>query len=383
MKYERLYAKVKLDAIDSNISFVRNKISTQTNIMAVVKADAYGHGAVEIARHILDKVDWFGVSNIDEALELRNNGIDKPILILGASMPDEFESIIKNNITCTLFDIDRALELSRTAIRLKKSVDVHIKLDTGMSRIGFCANYESVNEIIQISKLPRINITGIFSHFAKADEEDKSYTYKQKELFDWFIKECAENGIKFQNKHLSNSAGIIDLDCEYDMVRMGIMLYGLMPSDEMLNKPDIKPALELITHITHIKNVNENTGISYGHTYTTSSAKKIATIPVGYADGYPRCLSNKGYVIISGQKCSIVGRICMDQMMIDVTDVDCIVGDDVILLGSTDGLSITAEEIGNNAHSFNYEFVCGVSRRVPRVYFDNDRYIKTVSYIIN
>ena len=383
MKYERLYAKVKLDAIDHNIELVRNKINAKTKIMAIVKADAYGHGSVEIAHHIVNKVDWFGVSNVDEALELRNNGITKPILILGASMPDEFESIINHDITATIFDVERALELSRVAIKLNKSVNIHIKLDTGMSRIGFSATEDSVSEIIQISKLPRINITGIFSHFAKADEKDKSFAAKQKECFDWFIAKCAENEIYFKEKHLSNSAGIIDLNCEYDMVRMGIMLYGLMPSDEMINIPDIRPSLELITHITHIKDVKCGTGISYGHTYITDSDKKIATIPVGYADGYPRSLSNIGSVIINGTKCPILGRICMDQMMIDVTNINCAVGDDVILLGTSDGLSITAEDIGNNSYSFNYEFVCGISRRVPRVYFDNDNYIKTVSYIVN
>ncbi len=382
MNYERVYAKIDLNAIGKNVAGVRERMHNDSMIMAVIKADAYGHGAASVSEYLEDKVDWYGVSNVYEGIELRDNGSNKPILILGATMPAEFENVVKYALTPAIFDYERAKHLSDIAVHNNRTVNIHIKVDTGMSRIGFQPTACAADEILRISKLPGIVIEGIFSHLAKADETDKSSAEEQKRLFDEFVSLLASKGISPAIKHLSNSAAIMELDAKYNMVRMGIMLYGLYPSDEMDKNYVLYPAMELISHVTHVKELEAGKGISYGHTYVTYKTMKIATVPVGYADGYPRSLSNKGYVIIKGKLCPILGRICMDQMMVDVTDVDVKVGDDVILFG-TDGINtISVEDVANNACSFNYEMVCRINRRVPRAYFDADKYVKTVSYII-
>lgn len=382
MNFERIYAKIDLNAISKNVEGVRNTIPANTMIMAVIKADAYGHGAVSVSKYLDDKIDWYGVSNVYEGVELRNNGLNKPILILGATMPDEMSTIVKYALTPAIFDYERAKLLSDIAVENNTVVNIHIKVDTGMSRIGFQCNNSSLDEICKISELPGLSIEGIFTHFAKADEIDKTSAYQQKELFDSFVEKLALRGIDPIIKHISNSAGIMELDAKYNMVRMGIMLYGLYPSDEVDKNYKLYPAMELITHVTHVKEIEAGLGVSYGHTYITDKKTKIATIPVGYADGYPRCLSNKGYVLIKGKKCPIIGRICMDQMMIDVTGIDVSVGDDVILFGTDGKNEISVEEVANNASSFNYEMVCRISRRVPRVYYIGEEYIKTVSYLV-
>lgn len=382
MNFERIYAKIDLNAISKNVEGVRNIIPANTMIMAVIKADAYGHGAVSVSKYLDDKIDWYGASNVYEGVELRNNGLNKPILILGATMPDEMSTIVKYALTPAIFDYERAKLLSDIAVENNTVVNIHIKVDTGMSRIGFQCNNSSLDEICKISELPGLSIEGIFTHFAKADEIDKTSAYQQKELFDSFVEKLALRGIDPIIKHISNSAGIMELDAKYNMVRMGIMLYGLYPSDEVDKNYKLYPAMELITHVTHVKEIEAGLGVSYGHTYITDKKTKIATIPVGYADGYPRCLSNKGYVLIKGKKCPIIGRICMDQMMIDVTGIDVSVGDDVILFGTDGKNEISVEEVANNASSFNYEMVCRISRRVPRVYYIGEEYIKTVSYLV-
>ena len=382
MNFERIYAKIDLNAIARNVESVRNTVPANTMVMAVVKADAYGHGSVTVSKHLKNMVDWYGVSNVYEAIELRNEGINKPILILGATMPDEMENIVKYTLTPAIFDYERAKILSDIALSNNTDVHIHIKIDTGMSRIGFQCDEDSINEIIKISQLEGIKIEGIFTHFAKADETDKSSALEQMSKFNEFINILSDNGIDPPIKHISNSAGIMELDAKYNMVRMGIMLYGLYPSDEMDKNYKLYPAMELISHITHIKELEEGRGVSYGHTYITNKRTKIATIPVGYADGYPRCLSNKGYVLINGKKCPIIGRICMDQMMIDITGLDVSVGDDVILFGSDGVNTISVEEVANNAYSFNYELICGISRRVPRAYFIDKQHVETVSYLL-
>lgn len=382
MNFERVYAKIDLNAIGKNVDSVRSRFMDHTMIMAVIKADAYGHGAVPVAEYLDKKVDWYGVSNIHEAIELRHNGLNKPILILGATMPEELESVVKYGITPAVFDYERAELISKIAKSNNTTVNIHIKVDTGMSRIGFQTTNESIDEIIKISKLDNIHIEGIFSHLAKADEADKNSANEQINIFNCFLAELRANGIDPEIKHISNSAAIMELDAGFNMVRMGIMLYGLYPSDEMNKDYTLYPAMELVSHITHMKELEAGRGISYGHTYVTEKAVKIATVPVGYADGYPRCLSNKGNVLIKGKLCPIVGRICMDQMMVDVSETDAKIGDDVILFGSDGQNSISVEEVANNAYSFNYEMVCRINRRVPRVYFDDDKYIKTVSYLI-
>ncbi len=382
MNFERVYAKIDLNAIGKNVAGVRERIPSHSMIMAVIKADAYGHGAIAVSEYLDDKVDWYGVSNVYEGIELRANGTNKPILVLGATMPAEFENVVKYSLTPVIFDYDRARLLSDIAASNKKTVNIHIKVDTGMSRIGFQPTPDAVDEIVKISALPGIVIEGIFSHLAKADEADKSSAEEQKWLFDEFVSLLESKGISPAIKHLSNSAAVMELDAKYNMVRMGIMLYGLYPSDEMDKSYTLYPAMELISHVTHVKELEAGKGVSYGHTYITDKNMNIATVPVGYADGYPRSLSNKGCVIIKGKRCSILGRICMDQMMVDVTDADVKVGDDVILFGTDGNNTISVEDVADNAYSFNYEMVCRISRRVPRVYFDGDKYVKTVSYLL-
>ncbi|MBR4071178.1 MAG: alanine racemase [Clostridia bacterium] len=382
MSSNRFYAKIDLGNIGKNVTGVRNRINPDTMIMAVIKADAYGHGAVQVASYLNDKVDWFGVATTDEALELRKNGMQKNILVLGSVMPGDYYSIVKYDITATIYDFERAKLLSDEAVSQNKTVKIHIKVDTGMSRIGLEANETSVHIVSKIKGLPNIVIEGIFSHLAKADEADKSSAYTQKKIFDDFINMLEKNGINIPIKHLYNSAGIMEMSNSYDMVRMGIMLYGYYPSDEIDNNYKLYPALELISQVSYVKNVNKGCGVSYGHTFIAENDMKIATIPVGYADGYPRCLSGKGEVLINGKRCKIIGRICMDQMMVDVTGLDSIsVGDEVVLVGNSGKEYISVEEVANNAYSFNYEFICGISRRVPRVYYHNGTYIGEKSYL--
>jgi len=382
MNNSRFYAKIELDNIGKNVSGVRSKINPETMIMAVIKADAYGHGAVQVAAYLNDKVDWFGVATVDEAVELRKSGISKNILILGATMPDDYEAIVKYDITATIFDYKRAELINSEAIRQKKTAKIHIKIDTGMSRIGFAANENSANTIRDISHLPNIYIEGIFSHMAKADETDKTSAYDQKNIFDHFINMLEDKGVNVPIKHLYNSAGIMEMDNTYDMVRMGIMLYGYYPSDEMNKDYDLHPAMELISQISYVKTIKEGTGVSYGHMFKADKEMKIATVPVGYADGYPRCLSGKGEVLINGCRCKIIGRICMDQFMVDVSHIDSVsVGDKVVLVGNSGAESISVEDVADNSHSFNYEFICGISRRVPRVYYNKGRFVEKISYL--
>ncbi len=382
MNYGRFYAKIELNNIGKNVSGVRNKISDGTMIMAVIKADAYGHGAVEVSSYLEDKVDWFGVATVDEAVELRMHGTKKPILILGATMPEDYHDVVKYDITPAVFDFERAKCLSCEAVKQNKTANIHIKIDTGMSRIGFAVNESSADTVLEISRLPNIMIEGIFSHFAKADEADKTSALMQKECFDSFLDMLKERSIVPKIKHLYNSAGIMELTENYDMVRMGIMLYGYYPSDEMDRSYKLYPAMELISQISYIKKIKKGTGVSYGYTFVAENDMKIATVPVGYADGYPRCLSGNSEVLIKGVRCRIIGRICMDQFMVDVSGVDNVqLGDEVVLVGRSGAECITVEELADKAYSFNYEFICGISRRVPRVYFNNRKFVEKISYL--
>ena len=378
MEYKRFYAEIKLDSIEKNVDCVRNTVGNDTKIMAIVKADGYGHGAVELASFLKSKVDYFGVATLDEALELRNSGCTHPILILGVTMAEEFEKAVQNDITVAIVDKARAEILNDVANKLGKIANVHIKIDTGMSRIGFDVNERTVEDIEYISKLSNINIEGVFSHFAKADEADKTNAKEQISKFTTLISRLEEKGLNIPVKHISNSAGIMELDCKLDMVRMGIMLYGQYPSGEMDRNYLLYPAMSLYSHITFIKTVKKGTGISYGHTFVTDKETKVATIPVGYADGLPRSLSGKGCVLINNVRCPILGRVCMDQLMVDVTEVDNVsVGDKVTVIGD----DLTVDEVSCLAGSFNYEFICGISRRVPRVYTYNNEIIKIKSYL--
>lgn len=382
-EYYRVEAKINLDAICNNIDEVRKNINTHTKIMAVIKADGYGHGAVALAKALGDKVDAYGIAIIEEGIELRNAGFDKPILILGFTPYQLYDELVKYNITQTVFHYDMAKRLSDVAVSQGKQAKIHIKLDTGMSRIGFKDNEESIQVIKEISKLPNIYIDGLFTHFACADEADKTSARKQLSRYLAFADQLEKEGIDIPVKHVSNSASIIDLpEANLDMVRSGISTYGMYPSDEVnKSKLLLQPALSLTSNVIYVKQVPAGTGISYNSTFVTSRDSIIATIPVGYGDGYPRQLSSKGRVLIHGKSAPIVGRVCMDQFMVDVTDIpDVVEGDIVTLIGKDGKEYISAEEVANMAGSFNYELVCDIGKRVPRVYYKDGKKVGTADY---
>lgn len=381
--YYRTYVKIDLDAIEYNVNHIVEKLNGRAKLLAVVKADAYGHGAVEIGKALEDKCDFFGVACVDEAMELVDAGIKKPILILGYVSPQQFDVVVKNDIRIPIFSYESAKALSDEAVSQGKTVSYHFCIDTGMSRIGFQVNEASADICKKITLLPNITAEGIFSHFATADESDLSRAKKQKALFDNFIKMLDARDVIIPIKHINNSAGIMVFDDMLDMVRSGIITYGLYPSGEVdKSLLDIKPAMEWKSYVSHIKMLEKGREVSYGGTYVTEKDMVVATIPVGYADGYPRCLSNIGRVIINGKYANILGRVCMDQFMVDVTHIDDIVlENDVTLVGREGDAVLTMEEVSELAHSFNYELPCRVSQRVPRVYTRNGETVKTVNYL--
>lgn len=375
LEYHRSFVRVDLSAIRSNFDALKSIIRPEIKTMAIVKANAYGHGSVRVAKELESSADYFAVAALEEAMELRENGIKKPILILAYTSPSQYEELIDNDIITTIYSLDEAKLLSQTAEKLGKKAVIHVAVDTGMGRIGFDDSEKSAQVIEEISKLPFIEIEGIFTHFACADMSDKFSALSQKARFDSFISLLERKNINIPIKHASNSAAIIDLDCRYDMVRMGISLYGLYPSDEvMAERIKLTPAMEVVSHVIHIKDVEPGIGISYGHTYVTAEKRKIATVCIGYADGFNRAFSNKGYVLINGKKAPITGRVCMDQIMVDVTDIEDVrVGDDAIIMGESCGATITAEELGEMCGSFNYEVICTFMPRVTRVYYENGK----------
>ena len=369
----RVYATVNLDAIVKNLENMKKNIQEDTKIIAVLKADGYGHGAVPIAKHIepLPYLWGIAVATVEEGMILRKNGITKPILILGYTFSDDYDTIIEQEMRPAVFTLKMARELSKAAVRLKKPAKIHIKIDTGMSRIGSRNLEQAVPEILEISALDGIEIEGIFTHFARADETDPAPAYQQMETFEQFIHALEEKGLSISVKHCSNSAGILRMkEANMNVVRAGIILYGLYPSDDVeKDLVPLEPAMELKSHIVYIKTLEPGVAVSYGGTYVTSRPTRVATIPVGYADGYCRGLSNKGFVLIHGKKAPILGRICMDQFMVDVTDIpEAQEADEVTLLGRDQKEQITMEELGNLSGRFNYEFACCISRRVPRIY---------------
>lgn len=371
-KYNRVYATVDLDAIRNNFRSIKT-LAGGKRVMVVIKADGYGHGAVRTAQLLRDEADYFAVATIEEATELRSFGIETPVLILGYDSPRFFETAIKNNITQTIYRLDSAKKLSETAVRLNKTAKIHIAVDTGMNRIGFNVSGESAKTIKEIANLPGIELEGVFTHFATADEADKIYANKQAEKFKLMYDMLDEEGIAIPLLHISNSAAIIDFPgLDFDMVRAGIIVYGLYPSKDVnISRLPIKPAMELKSHVIDVRHVHEGEGVSYGRTYVTTRDTVIATVHVGYADGYPRLLSNRGRVLIRGKSAPIIGRVCMDQLMVDATYINGVSVDDVVTLIGRDGDEyISAEEIAFHAETINYEIVCGFSKRVPRVYGD-------------
>ncbi len=359
MKYHRVYAEIDLGAIRNNLINIKKRVKKK--LLVVIKANAYGHGAMRVAEAMCDIADYFAVATIEEAIQLRENGIKTPILILGYVSPEYFSDLVKYDIDQTVFDYESARLLAKAGGK------AHIAIDTGMSRIGFAPNDESVEIIKKINALEGIKIEGIFTHFATADEEDKSFANKQFEIFVDFVKRLEENGVCVPIKHIANSAAIIDMpEATLDMVRCGIITYGLKPSDEV-GDIELTPALKLKSHVVNVKTVPKGTPVSYGRTYVTDSERVIATVPVGYADGYPRALSNKGRVVINGKYAPITGRVCMDQFMVDVTDIPNVkVGDTVGLIDDM----IPCEEIARIEGTINYETVCKISDRVTRIYLN-------------
>ncbi len=389
MKYmlNRAWAEINLDNIAHNVREIRRITNEKAEIMGVVKADAYGHGVFEVVRTLLDNgVTSLAVSMLDEAIQLRQFGIDVPILILSYTDPRRAEEIIQHNVTQTVFSHDLAEALSEAAVRLKKKVKIHIKIDTGMSRVGFMPGYSAVKNVVAISRLPGIIIEGLFTHFASADEEDKSYTYMQFERFMSICSELSRIGVYIPIKHVANSAALLQFpEMHLDMVRPGIILYGMYPSEHVdKSKIDLKPAMTLKANVILVKTVEKNTSISYGRIFTTKRESRIATIPIGYADGYSRTLSNRARVLIHGQFAPVVGRICMDQCMVDVTDLDCEVkvGDEVVLFGKQGDRELPIEEVAAGMGTINYETACIIGKRIPRVYLHNGQITNVLNYLI-
>ncbi len=375
--FQRGYIEVNLDYILHNMEQMKKHIDDKTRMVAVVKTDGYGHGSVAIARAIeeLDYLFGFAVATAEEALELREAGIKKPILILSYSFPYAYPMLVKESVRVTVFRYDMLEKLGQIAIENGTEAIVHVKVDTGMGRIGITPDEEGIRFIQKVLNTPGISFEGIFTHFACADMEDLTSAKEQIRVFQEFVKKAETvTGYTIPMHHCSNSAGIVQLpEANMDLVRAGITMYGLMPSNEV--KADIiplKPALSLHSHIAYVKEMKPGQMISYGSTYKVEQHMKVATVPLGYGDGYPRSLSGKGYVLIRGQKAPILGRICMDQFMVDVTDIpDVAEGDKVTLIGCDGGVFITADALGELSGRFNYELVCDLNQRLPRVYVLN------------
>lgn len=384
-RYFRVCANVSLDAIRDNIQNGKKLLAPGTGMMAVVKADAYGHGAVPVAQGIDDLVDAYAVAIPEEGIELRNAGITKPILILGYTAPEMAEAAIRHELSMAVFQSETARAYQKAAQRIGKTARVHIKLDTGMSRIGYACCRESVEDIETFARLPQLRLEGLFTHFAKADELDKTFARNQLKKYLEFAGWLKERGIEIPIRHVCNSAGVIDIpEGDLDMVRFGITMYGMYPTDEVTKERlPVQPAMELKTHISYVKTLPAGVGIGYSGTYVTERESRIATIPVGYGDGYPRGLSNAGRVLIHGKSAPIRGRICMDQCMVDVTEIpEAVQGDMVTLLGQDGEERISAEEIGATVgNSFHYEVVCDIGKRVPRVYYRDGRAVAVREFL--
>lgn len=376
-QYNRVYARINLDTISYNLEQMYVNVGKQAQMVAVIKADGYGHGALQIAELLEDtEYVWgYAVACLSEGLMLRKAGIKKPILVLGCVFPDEYEDMILHQIRAALYTKEMAEMLEKTAEKLSMKAYVHVKIDTGMGRIGFSADRESIDIISDICRLPHLVTEGIFTHFARADEEDKGYTFMQHDRFMNLVEELKKRQAEIPLVHCDNSAGIIDFpQFAHQLVRAGISLYGLYPSEEVSKEKIIlKPALELKSHVTYVKKVEAGTPVSYGGTFVTDRPMTIATIPVGYGDGYPRALSGKGNVLIRGKRAPVLGRICMDQLMVDVTDIpDTTFMDEVTLVGKDGAEEISVEELSELSGRFPYEFICCLGKRIPRIYMKNE-----------
>ena len=375
------YVTIDLDAICENIQAIQKKAGVP--LMAVVKANGYGHGAVQVARLLQESCAFFGVACIQEALELRQAGIKQPLLILGHTPADAYPTAIREGIRPSIFCYEDALALSKAAEALGLPALFHFALDTGMSRIGFQVSEEDADICAKIANLPNLRAEGLFSHFFSADSQDLTQAQTQKQLFEQFYDMLCARGVQVAIRHLDNSAGLMNFEGHYDMVRAGIIAYGMYPSDQVdPGLLTLKPALTWRSRVIHVKQLGPGRSISYGATFVTQKPTVVATVAVGYADGYRRNLSGKFHVLIRGKKAPILGRVCMDQMMVDVTDVPGVCVDDTVTLVGTDGNeTITVEQIAAAADSFNYEFVCSIGRRAPRYYLQKGTPVEEVHYL--
>ncbi len=367
------WAEIDLGAIRSNIAEINRILRPETGLMAIVKANAYGHGMLEVSRVCMEAgVACLAVANPQEALTLRENGIDMPVLILGWMPPEYAAAMVENHVDITVFEPDTAALLSRAAVAAGQPARIHLKIDTGMGRLGFEPNPESRQAIQTMASLPGIMIQGIFSHLASADEQDKTFAYQQLEMFKQFIAELETAGIKIPIHHLANSGAIMEMpEAQLDMVRAGIILYGLYPSDEVDHSIiSLVPAMSLRSKVSFLKNLPAGRSVSYGRTYISKDEVKVATVPIGYADGYSRLLSNRGWAVIRGHRVPLIGRVCMDQIMFDVTGIDEVkIGDEVILFGKPED-GVTADDLAAIIGTINYEIVCSPHSRVVRTFKD-------------
>ena len=383
MKFDNTHVTIDLDIISRNFRAIREKAGVP--VMAIIKADAYGHGAIQVARQLQDDCAFFGVSSMLEAMELRQAGLTTPILILGHTPVRSFSTAIREGIRPAIFHYEDAVALSEAAVKKGMIAPFHFAVDTGMGRLGFQVTEEDADICAQIARLPNLQAEGLFSHFATADCEDLSQAKAQAERFDRFYEMLRQRGVEVPIRHMDNSAGLMNFENHYEMVRSGIVTYGLYPSHEVdptLLK--LEPALSWRSRVTHVKLLEAGRPISYGGTYVTTKPTMVATVPVGYADGYRRSLSNSFYVLIGGKKAAILGRVCMDQLMVDVTDIPGVQVNDPVTLVGTDGHeTITMEQAAEAAGSFNYEFVCGISRRVPRYYYRDGQVVHQVHYLLD
>lgn len=382
-KYTRVYAPIDLDAVAYNMESMKKNIAVNTGMIGVVKTDAYGHGAVPVAKIIDPYVQGYAVATIDEALILRRHGITKSILILGVTHPSRYEDAVNEDIRLTIFTMEQAKPLSELAVSMGKTAKIHLAVDTGMSRIGMQPDEESAEMVKEMAALGGIEIEGMFTHFAKADETDKTSANGQLQKYLDFVELLEVRGIQIPVKHCSNSAGIIDLpQANLDMVRAGISIYGMYPSDEVeKSQVPLRPVMGLKSFITYVKTLRPGQEVSYGGHFVAEKEMKIATIPVGYGDGYPRNLSCKGHVIICGKKAPILGRVCMDQFMADVTHIpEASVDTEVTLIGTDGDETILVEDLANAGGGFHYEIVCDIGKRVPRVYYKNGEVVGTKDY---
>ena len=381
MLFDTTYLAIDLDVIDENFAQVRKKAPGK--ILTIVKADAYGFGAVPMAKYLEDRSDFFGVAYMSEAMELRNAGIQKPILILGHTPVSAYPALVRHQLRPAIFREDDAIALSQEAQRQGVTAPFHFAIDTGMSRIGFQADAESAALCARLAKLPGLYAEGMFSHYATADEEDLTRARAQSVLFDRFIEQLAAKGLTIPLIHLSNSAALMNFSKHYNMVRAGVVIHGIYPSSA--TKPEllpVKPALSWHSRISFLKTLPAGRQIGYGGTYTTTAPTRVATVPVGYADGYRRGLTGKFYVLIRGKKAPILGRVCMDQIMVDVTDIpDAVMGDEVVLIGTSGNETITMHQISQVAGVVHYEFMCSLHHRMPRYYIRGGQVVDMLHYL--